>query len=170
MKLKIVPIVVMSSLAFACKKKHDVTSEENQENLKKMASSSAEKPLPSVQSLSSKAFVPDRIFYKFDDASIQDRYSVDLKIQAAYLKAKLLENPQAQIVVEGNCDERGGVEYNIALGHKRANSVKEFLIKEGIPAEKIKTVSFGKERKLVEGTSAIAYLQNRAALTKVESK
>jgi len=140
------------------------------EAVKKVSSLSAEKPLASVQSLSNKGFVPDRVFYKFDDASIQDNYSLDLKIQATYLKAKLLENPNSQIVVEGNCDERGGVEYNLVLGQKRADAVKNFLVNEGIPADKIKTVSFGKERKLVEGTSAVAYLQNRTAITKVEGK
>jgi peptidoglycan-associated lipoprotein len=84
------------------------------------------------------------------------------------LKEQLAKNPKLQIVIEGNCDERGGVEYNIALGQKRAESAKKILVQHGIPDSSIKTVSFGKERKLVQGTTAVAYLQNRAAIVKIQ--
>ena len=168
MKFKLLSLVALSTLAVACGKKDAMNENKNAESMKQVASASMEKPLPSVKSLSSNVFVADRVFFRFDDATVEGRYSADLKAQAAYIKTKLLSNPNAMVVVEGNCDERGGVEYNIALGHKRANAAKNVLIAEGVPADKIKTTSFGKERKLVEGTSAVAYLQNRAAVTKVQ--
>ena len=112
----------------------------------------------------------DRIFYKFDDASVQENHKADLKAQASYIKEKLAENANLEVIVEGNCDERGGVEYNMVLGQKRADSVKDYLVAQGISSDKIKAVSFGKERVIVAGTSAVAYLQNRVAITKIETK
>lgn len=168
---KIIPVVAFSMLAFACGKKEGANKNSEGVNGEKSAVNSSEKKSSStVQSLSSKNFVPDRIFYKFDDASVQENHKSDLKAQAKYLKEKLAENANLEVIVEGNCDERGGVEYNMVLGQKRADSVKEFLIAEGISADKIKTISFGKERVLAAGTSAVAYLQNRVAITKVEAK
>lgn len=169
MRLTLIPAIALSSVLVmtACSKK---SATEDAKNALLASDEIAKSSLPSVQSLSTKGFVPDRIFYKFDDSSVEGPYKESLKLQVAYLKAKLLAEKNLEIVVEGNCDEKGGVDYNMALGQKRANAVKEFFVSEGIPAEQIKTVSFGKERKLVEGTSAVAYLQNRAAITKVNSK
>ncbi len=165
---KIIPVMVLSAFAFACTKKEAVNNQS--EKVTNSAASSSEKSASSVKSLSSKSFVSDRVFYKFDNALVQDSHKADLRVQAKYIKEKLAEDANLEVIVEGNCDERGGVEYNMVLGQKRADSVKDFLIAEGVSAEKIKTVSFGKERILVSGTTAVAYLQNRAAITKIEAK
>jgi peptidoglycan-associated lipoprotein len=169
---KFIPVVAFSVLVFACNGNKSANKQsEDVKNAKQGKHSSVQqKTSSSVQSLSSKNFVPDRIFYKFGDASVQENHKADLKTQAKYIKEKLAENTNLEVIVEGNCDERGGVEYNMVLGQKRADSVKAFLISEGISADKIKTISFGKERVLVQGTTAVAYLQNRVAITKVEAK
>ena len=164
---KIIPLIALSAIAFACTKKESTNDQSNKSDAK---SSVSGKTSSSVQSLSSKSFVADRVFYKFDDASVQETHKADLKAQASYIKEKLAENTNLEVIVEGNCDERGGVEYNMVLGQKRADSVKEYLISQGISAEKIKAVSFGKERVIVAGTNAVAYLQNRVAITKIETK
>ena len=164
---KIIPLIALSAIAFACTKKESTNDQSNKSDAK---SSVSGKTSSSVQSLSSKSFVADRVFYKFDDASVQETHKSDLKAQASYIKEKLAENTNLEVIVEGNCDERGGVEYNMVLGQKRADSVKEYLISQGISAEKIKAVSFGKERVIVAGTNAVAYLQNRVAITKIETK
>ena len=164
---KIIPLIALSALVFACNKKESSNDQSTKSDAK---SSISGKTSSSVQSLSPKSFVADRVFYKFDDASVQENHKADLKAQASYIKEKLAENANLEVIVEGNCDERGGVEYNMVLGQKRADSVKEYLVSQGISAEKIKAVSFGKERVIVAGTNAVAYLQNRVAITKIETK
>lgn len=167
MKMKLITLALMSTALVACgDKKHDNKKASTME-AKKVAVEMSKKKYDSTQTLSDNAFIPDRVFFKFDDASIQGEYSTDLQIQATYLKAKVLENPKLYINIEGYCDERGGVDYNMALGLKRANAAKKFLIAQGVPAQNIKTTSLGKERKLVHGSDTISYLQNRAAVTKI---
>jgi peptidoglycan-associated lipoprotein len=164
---KIIPLIALSAIVFACSKKESSNDQSSESSKKSSISSSTGS---SIKSLSSKSFVADRVFYKFDDASVQENHKADLKAQASYIKEKLAENANLEVIVEGNCDERGGVEYNMVLGQKRADSVKEYLTSQGISAERVKAVSFGKERVIVSGTSAAAYLQNRVAITKIETK
>jgi peptidoglycan-associated lipoprotein len=166
---KIIPLMALSALAFACSKKESSNDQSKKSDIKSTKSVN-DQTNSSVQSLSPKGFVADRIFYKFDDASVQENHKADLKAQASYIKEKLAENANLEVIVEGNCDERGGVEYNMVLGQKRADSVKDYLVAQGISSDKIKAVSFGKERVIVAGTSAVAYLQNRVAITKIETK
>lgn len=75
----------------------------------------------------------------------------------------LKENPNVKIEVEGHCDSRGGIQYNIALGEKRANAVRRWLINRGISGDRISTVSFGKEKLLDPGSSEAAHARNRRA-------
>ena len=167
-------LTVLSSTILSCSKDSKTIKQLDSSNLsvetiQKLKANQIHPKYSSVQSLSDKMFIPDRVFFVFDSSDISKEYQEDLELQAAYLKEKLAANSTLEVIIEGNCDERGGVEYNMALGQKRADSVKEFLVSEGISADKIKTVSFGKERVLVEGTTAIAYLQNRVSITKIES-
>ena len=158
-------MALISTALLSCGK-----SKDDAKNASEMGTALSKKRYASVQSLSGdKAFIADRVFFNFDEAEISKEYQADLKIQATYLKAKLLENSNSKIVIEGNCDERGGVDYNMSLGLKRANSAKKFLVSQGIDAKSIKVTSFGKERKLVDGVDAVAYLQNRAAVTKISN-
>jgi peptidoglycan-associated lipoprotein len=75
-----------------------------------------------------------------------------------------------KVQVEGHCDQRGGIQYNIALGEKRANAVKKYLVDQGISGDRITTISFGKERPLDPGMSEDAYTKNRRANFVITSK
>jgi peptidoglycan-associated lipoprotein len=89
-----------------------------------------------------KEIVLEPIYFDFDKFNLRpkDREILERNIQ------KLKENPEAKIRVEGNCDERGTVEYNLALGEKRARTAKDYLVKMGIPESRLETLSYGKEK------------------------
>lgn len=98
-----------------------------------------------------------------------DRYNVDsadaaaLQMQAQYLS----RYPNIRITIEGHADERGTREYNLALGERRANSVKNYLVSLGVAANRISTVSYGKERPVATGSNPEAWAQNRRAVSVV---
>ena len=79
----------------------------------------------------------------------------------------LLANPNVRASIEGHCDERGTREYNLALGERRANAARDFLIQQGVPAARLLTVSWGKERPIAQGSNEEAWAQNRRAVTVV---
>jgi len=96
-----------------------------------------------------------------------DRYNIDSEDQAA-LQAQaqyLSQYSSARATVEGHADERGTREYNLALGERRANAAKNYLVSLGIPANRINTVSYGKERPKATGSNEAAWAQNRRAVT-----
>ncbi|MGD9638953.1 MAG: peptidoglycan-associated lipoprotein Pal [Alphaproteobacteria bacterium] len=105
----------------------------------------------------------DRVFFSFDRYSLDSKAKTALKTQAEWL-AKYADK---KVTVEGHADERGTREYNIALGERRANSVKKYLISLGVAADRISTVSYGKERPAVMGSNEAAWAQNRRAVTVV---
>jgi peptidoglycan-associated lipoprotein len=107
--------------------------------------------------------VGDRVFYAFDSSSLTSEGRATLDKQAAWLK----KYGQTKVQVEGHCDERGTREYNLALGERRALAAKNYLVAAGIPANRVSTISYGKERPAVVGTSESAYSQNRRAVTVV---
>ena len=82
--------------------------------------------------------------------------------------AFLKKYPNDQLVVEGHADERGTREYNLALGERRANAVKDFLVAQGIQASRLKTISYGKERPAVLGSNEAAWAQNRRGVGVVQ--
>ncbi len=86
-----------------------------------------------------------------------------LTADAAALKMIFANFPNVTITVEGHCDERGSAEYNIGLGDRRASSTKDALIAIGVPGDKLKTVSFGKERPICTEATESCYQQNRRA-------
>ncbi|MFB3817425.1 MAG: peptidoglycan-associated lipoprotein Pal [Candidatus Methylomirabilales bacterium] len=99
------------------------------------------------------------IFFDFDMAVIRPDQRPALDENVAWLKA----NAQATITIEGHCDERGTVEYNVALGERRAKAVKDHLVAAGIEEARIRTVSFGEERPFVLGHDESAWKWNRRA-------
>jgi peptidoglycan-associated lipoprotein len=105
--------------------------------------------------------VGDRVFFAYDqfDLSAEARRTLDR--QAAWLK----QYANYRITVEGHADERGTREYNQALGDRRANAVKNYMVANGVPAARLSTVSFGKERPAVVGSNETAYAQNRRGVT-----
>lgn len=101
--------------------------------------------------------VGDFVYFDFDSYAIRDDAIPVLEAQAAWLR----QYPNVTVRIEGNCDERGTAEYNLALGARRANSVREFLVSRGVSAARITTISFGKERPVDPGTDEAAYQRNR---------
>ena len=106
--------------------------------------------------------VGDRVFFDYNSSELDSDALELLQDQVAWIKQH-----NVSVVVEGHCDERGTREYNLALGEKRAQSVKNYLITMGVPSGKITTISFGKERPAVVGSNDGAWSQNRRSVTKV---
>jgi peptidoglycan-associated lipoprotein len=106
------------------------------------------------------------IHFNFDKYDIRPEDAVILKENAALLKR--FSNVKVQI--EGHCDERGTVEYNLALGERRANKTKDYLVSLGISADRISTISYGKERPVDPGHNEEAWGKNRRAHTIITSK
>ncbi len=105
----------------------------------------------------------DRVFFAFDRSDITPEAQQILERQADWLR----RYPNVTVTIEGHCDERGTREYNLALGERRAQAVKNVLVAMGIPASRISTISYGKERPAVVGSTEEAYAQNRRAVTTV---
>lgn len=103
----------------------------------------------------------DRVLFAFDSSVLSEEAKQTLAKQAAWLQ----QNAQVKVSVEGHCDERGTREYNLALGERRANAAKKYLVSLGVAADRLSTVSYGKERPAVEGNNDAAYAQNRRAVT-----
>ena len=97
------------------------------------------------------------IFFEFDRAAIGPEMKSVLEQDVAWLKA----NPKGSLQLEGHCDERGTNEYNLALGEKRAHSVKQFLISQGIKASRLSTISYGEDRPFCKEQAESCYQQNR---------
>ncbi|MCI0431834.1 MAG: peptidoglycan-associated lipoprotein Pal [Rhodospirillales bacterium] len=107
--------------------------------------------------------VGDRVFFGFDRYDLTPEAQATLERQAAWLQ----QYPAVTVSVEGHADERGTREYNLALGERRANSVKNYLVALGIDQNRVATISYGKERPAVPGSNEDAWAQNRRAVTVV---
>ncbi len=105
--------------------------------------------------------VGDRVFFDFDRSDIKPEGRQTLQRQADFLK----KYNQYSVTVEGHCDDRGTREYNLALGERRATAVKKMLVALGVPASRITTISYGKERPAVPGDNEAAWAQNRRGVT-----
>ncbi|MGB0682489.1 MAG: peptidoglycan-associated lipoprotein Pal [Magnetovibrionaceae bacterium] len=109
------------------------------------------------------ASVGDRVFFDYDSYSLTSAARQTLEGQAAWMK----RYPAVRIAVEGHADERGTREYNLALGDRRANAVKDYLVALGIAPGRITTISYGKERPVAFGSNESAWAQNRRGVTAV---
>jgi len=105
----------------------------------------------------------DRVFFDYDRADITPEGQEILRRQAAWLK----RYSNVAVTIEGHTDERGTREYNLALGERRAQAVKNVLVALGIPAPRVQTISYGKERPAVPHSDDSSYAQNRRAVTVV---
>jgi peptidoglycan-associated lipoprotein len=105
----------------------------------------------------------DRVFFAYDQSTISPEGQQILERQAEWLK----RYANVSVTIEGHCDERGTREYNLALGERRAQAVKNVLVALGIPAARIQTISYGKERPIVVGSDEAGYAQNRVGITTV---
>ena len=107
--------------------------------------------------------VGDRVFFGYDEQELSSEARMTLDKQAAWLK----QYPNVSITVEGHSDERGTREYNLALGERRANSVKSYLLSQGIDGSRVNTISYGKERPAVAEANPAGWAQNRRGVTVV---
>lgn len=105
-------------------------------------------------------------YFDFDKADLREDARSVLKVDAGVLK-KLPRN--VQVIVEGYCDERGTIEYNLALGQRRANAVKDYYAHSGISAGRLKTISYGKEHPVCTESTEDCWARNRRSATKVRS-
>ncbi|CAN5734635.1 hypothetical protein BH10PSE6_BH10PSE6_46780 [soil metagenome] len=108
--------------------------------------------------------VGDRVYFDTDMSSVREDGRNTLAKQAEWLK----RYTNFPITIEGKCDERGTREYNLALGERRANAARQYLVAQGIPAQRIKTISYGKERPEAVGSDEGAWARNRVAITALE--
>ena len=107
----------------------------------------------------------DTVFFAFDSSSLTAEAQAALDTQVAWLK----KHDDVNVIVQGHCDDRGTREYNMALGERRANAVKQYLVSQGIEESRISTISYGKERPAVLGNNEAAWAQNRRAITVVSA-
>jgi peptidoglycan-associated lipoprotein len=109
------------------------------------------------------ANVGDRVFYAFNMSALTPDDQATLDRQAAWLA----KYPNVQILLAGNCDDRGTEEYNLALGQRRANAARDYLVARGVSGARIQTISYGKDRPTALGDDEQAWAQNRNAITSV---
>ena len=105
--------------------------------------------------------VPDRVFFATNESILTTKSRDTLRKQAAWLR----ENTNVNVVIEGHADERGTREYNLALGERRANSAKDYLMTYGISSDRISVLSYGKERPVDAGSTPLAWSKNRRSVT-----
>jgi len=108
--------------------------------------------------------VGDRVFFDFDSSTVSADSRAVLDKQAAWLG----KYSSVKVTVEGHCDERGTREYNLALGERRASAVRNYLVAKGVPADRVNTISYGKERPEVVGSNDSAWARNRRGVTTVQ--
>lgn len=150
----ILGIVLTVSIALVGCSKDDTTADQSVE------SSSDERPAdPSEAGPVSEAAATSTVFFAFDDYTLSSETQDQLAELATYLK----QNSGDVLQIEGHCDERGSIEYNLALGQRRAASVKDYLVQMGVDPSRVTTISYGEERPAVEGHNEAAWSKNRRA-------
>ena len=108
--------------------------------------------------------VGDRVLFDYDSAKLDSSAKILLDAQSRFLRA----NTDLNFIVEGHCDERGTREYNLALGEQRATAVRDYLVIQGIDPDRIKVISYGKEKPAVVGSNTMAWSKNRRAVTIID--
>ena len=105
--------------------------------------------------------VGDMVFFDFDKSILKPAAQATLDKQAEWIN----RYPTVRVKIEGHCDERGTREYNLALGERRANAVKDYLVAKGVSSHRIDTISYGKERPLDPASNPAAWAMNRRGVT-----
>jgi peptidoglycan-associated lipoprotein len=160
MNMKIAGALAVTLLVAGCSSKPQTGPQTDMSSNSDTSSSSSVIP-GSEQDLAQN--VGDRVFFELNNSELSQEARQTLDRQAAWLK----KFPNVSVTLEGHCDERGTREYNMALGARRANSARAYLVALGIPSGRIQTVSYGAERPAVLGTGETVWSQNRRAVTVV---
>ncbi len=166
MRLKILGLIAGLALVAACESAPETTAGTKGDGVKApakmMTTQQRMGPMPGSQE-DLVMSVGDRIFFDFDKYNVKADARKTLEKQAVWLK----KYPSLVITVEGHADERGTREYNLALGERRANSAKDYLVALGVNPSRLKTISYGKERPVALGSNEAAWAQNRRAVTTI---
>ena len=173
--------LVVLPFATACKKKAPTTAPEARPAVTPKPAetpvSPPPKPAPSgdiesqditnldIEALNKKGYLNDA-FFDFDQSDLREDARSTLATDAQWLK----KHPSVQVLIEGHCDERGTAAYNLALGDRRANAAKEYLVSLGIDASRIKTISYGKERPFCTESNESCWQKNRRAHLVITAK
>ena len=108
--------------------------------------------------------VGDRVLFDYDSSELSSEAKLTLDKQSRFLRV----NSDLTFTIEGHCDERGTREYNLALGEKRATAVRDYLVIEGISPDRIRVISYGKEKPAVVGSNDMSWSKNRRAVTTID--
>jgi peptidoglycan-associated lipoprotein len=156
---------VAATLALAgCETKPPANTAPPPETMSNNSSSTSSSVIPgSAEDL--RVNVGDTVHFDYDKYNITDEDRGVLQRQSAWLA----KYPQVRVTVEGHCDERGTREYNLALGARRANAVKEYLVSLGVSSQRLDTISYGKERPMCSESTEDCYAQNRRGVTTITS-
>ena len=163
--LKTAALILMTSAALAaCTKKppKDLPPEPGPAVSTDAGNANAGAPIPGSQAdFVAQMMGADTIYFDTDRYNIDSQDAAALAQQAQWLS----RYPNKRATIEGHCDERGTRDYNLALGERRANAAKNYLVSQGIDASRVTTVSYGKERPLALGSTEEAWAKNRRAVT-----
>jgi peptidoglycan-associated lipoprotein len=169
--LKITSIILSILLLTACENASQKVMSNSSASDSKASSTSSSSPAGNAnKSLFAKTkqtaadklvAVGDRVLFDYDSASLVSSAKILLDGQSRFLRA----NTDLNFIVEGHCDERGTREYNLALGEQRATAVRDYLVIQGIDPDRIKVISYGKEKPAVVGSNGMAWSKNRRAVT-----
>ena len=171
MNKNIITLIAVAALLSACETASQkvVTGSAASSSGSASASSSVDKKkslfAQAKQTASDKLIaVGDRVLFDYDSAKLDSSAKIMLDAQSRFLRA----NTDLNFIVEGHCDERGTREYNLALGEQRATAVRNYLVIQGIDPDRIKVISYGKEKPAVVGSNGMAWSKNRRAVTVID--
>ena len=171
MNKNIITLIAVAALLSACETASQkvVTGSAASSSGSASASSSVDKKkslfAQAKQTASDKLIaVGDRVLFDYDSAKLDSSAKIMLDAQSRFLRA----NTDLNFIVEGHCDERGTREYNLALGEQRATAVRDYLVIQGIDPDRIKVISYGKEKPAVVGSNGMAWSKNRRAVTIID--
>lgn len=172
MRFKLISLLAALVLVSACASEPEETSEATNvgasDGSSTTSTTTTTTEAPSIAPGSVKDFVVnvgDRVFFDYDSSDIRADAVPTLEAQSAFLRTF----PSLTLVIEGHADERGTREYNLALGERRANAHKDYLISLGVDPARIETISYGKERPAVAGSNESAWAQNRRAVVALKN-
>ncbi|MDB5393244.1 MAG: Peptidoglycan-associated lipoprotein [Rhodospirillales bacterium] len=162
MNMKLVGVVAATILLAGCHSKSETTADTGAMSGGDVSSSQTGSAIPGSEADLAQN-VGDRVFFDLNNSELSQEARQTLDRQAAWLK----RYPSVRVTLEGHCDERGTREYNMALGARRANAARAYLVALGVESGRIQTVSYGAERPAVLGTGESVWSQNRRAVTVV---
>ena len=167
-------VVIFGIIVTACATKKSVKTTESTSSSTKAAETQKADPIEKLDALMQgdvyigsdtvkelASGVPDRVFFATNETILTTASRETLRKQAAWLR----QNSDVTVVVEGHADERGTREYNLALGERRANAAKDYLMTYGVSSDRIKVLSYGKERPVDSGSNPLSWSKNRRSVT-----